>query len=191
MLAIRARLFAWYSHEAAKGVDLTKLEDLTPAMIGAREKPELSAKGAETKCLIPFCVDLVEQFLPVLGAKGKAFLRCGRALLSFIDTMSTAGWRMTRREQQTLAEAATNFLRFWDLTGLVYKPKAHQLVHTVHDVPFSGNPSFHTTFLDESENRVLADISRAARKTVFWYRVFGHFESLAKIKVARKRRRVS
>ena len=110
-----------------------------------------------------------------------------------ISTMSAASRRMTADEHQTMFDNYMHLTRYWKEAGLAFKPKMHLLGHLVHNIPFSGNPSFHTTFLDESENRILAEICRSAHRLVFEYRVFAHYKALRALKhrTSAKHRRIA
>ena len=83
IMQIRQLLWAWYSVQARENPDeqISRLDDLTVKMLGPRDEPELKAKGAETKCLIPFCVHLLRQHTGALGSKGRMLIRCGEALV--------------------------------------------------------------------------------------------------------------
>ena len=151
-------------------------------MLGTRKKPILSVKAAECKGLIPFCVELLNENIGELASTGKHKLAVGKSLVKIIDTMSVAGRAMTTLEHQTLHDNYMHVARFWKEAGLKFKPKMHAFAHLVHNVPYSGNPAFHTTFLDESENRVLAEICRSAHRQVFEYRGFAHYNAFVKLK---------
>ena len=68
---------------------MTELQDLTPTMLGANAKRELSTKAMETKQSVPFCVELVDE-RPRPGAWGHdvAFLHpgsTGGVLVEFVE----------------------------------------------------------------------------------------------------------
>ena len=182
VLAIRSKLWAWYGRQRALGVELTLLEDLQVGMLGTKKKPILSVKAAECKGLIHFCVELLNEYIGELGSTGNHKLALGKSLVKIIDTMSVAGRVMTTLEHQTLRDNYVHVARFWKEAGLKFKPKMHAFAHLVRNVPYSGNPAFHATFLDESENRVLAEICRSAHRQVFEYRVFAHYNAFVKLK---------
>ena len=106
----------------------------------------------------------------------------GKSLVKIIDTMGVAGRVMTTMEHQTLHDNYMHVARFWKEAGLKFKPKMHAFAHLVHNVPYSGNPIFLMTFLDESKNRVLAEICRSAHRQVFEYRVLAYYNTCVELK---------
>jgi hypothetical protein len=189
IMQIRQKLWAWYSVQERENPDqqLTRLDDLTVKMLGPRDEPEMKSKGAETKCLIPFCVYLLRQHTEALGSKGRILVKCGEALIGFMDVLKSSPRRMDVESLQRLHDHTLNLILYWDGAGLAFKPKMHLLVHLVHFASWSGNPSYHTTFADEGMNKILADIARSAHRAVFEYRVFAHFNLLCELPAKRRK----
>ena len=78
---------------AHPGEALTELQDLTPTMLGANAKRELSTKAMETKQLVPFCVELLDEQADYLGNGGGDALRgIGRAFEELFKYLKAWGW---------------------------------------------------------------------------------------------------
>ena len=86
----RAELFQWYklARSTGQGSDITELGDLTPGMLGTRQSWNFTPKGAESMCLIPFVVNILQKYkekLPV--ADVDALLKSGIALRDLVGLM--------------------------------------------------------------------------------------------------------
>ena len=189
-LRIRHLLWSWYPDAQKRTPNLTRMEDFNPGTLGTRQKPTLHAKAAETKGVIPFCVLLIRERVGNLGDIGAALLRCGEGLVDMIEIMGAASRLLTDEQYQRLMDATMKMMRFWRLAGLGLKPKMHLLAHLIWRSNKSGNPRLHTTFSDESLNLNLADLSRAAHRMVFEYRVFAHFAELSSDRPSKAPRRL-
>jgi hypothetical protein len=187
VMLIRQELWAWYAQQQKlnTGETITQVQDLTVSMLGPKDAPELKTKGHETKSLMPFVVQLLRKHVGVLGRSGGLLIRCGEAILGLISVMRDSPRRVSVSAQQMMHDHMLNLITFWKAAELNEKPKLHLLCHLIHQAAWSGNPSFHTTFADEGMNKVLADISRSAHRSVFEVRVFAHFDSLTKLDDAR------
>ena len=96
--ACRAALFDWYKkmRQSNQGHALTELGDLTPGMLGTRASQCFTPKGAESKCMIPFVVGLLEKYRAVLPAPQVNYLLLsGRALMRLLDKMQAVPSRPT------------------------------------------------------------------------------------------------
>ena len=91
-LRLRAAVWKWYSEVLATAPpDFTKLEDLRLSFFGSRENPHFGAKAAETKSLVPFFLQLLEDKFRPLTAKATTLMAAGKALVAFIRLCKTAG----------------------------------------------------------------------------------------------------
>ena len=89
----RAELFQWYklARSTGQGSDITELGDLTPGMLGTRQSWNFTPKGAESMCLIPFVVNILQKYkekLPV--ADVDALLKSGIALRDLVGLMESS-----------------------------------------------------------------------------------------------------
>ena len=75
-------------------------------------------------------------------------------------------------------DCAVGHLRSVISSGMDMKPKHHLFLHLSFRARHYGSPAWYGTFLDESQNRVLASVCRSAYPTVFEQRVFVSFDEL-------------
>ena len=122
-LAMRHALFAWYSARRRRFPDegLTKLNDLTPAMVGSRTSPKCKTKAAETWCFLLFLVDELNKFGPRLGEHWQRLVAAGRNLEEMVLVWRTGSW--------TLSAAAI------EATAQVQNKRPHPLTHPATQPP--------------------------------------------------------
>ena len=162
----RSELSSYYKSVASK---VTKLQFLSLSMLGSATKhARMPFKGAEAKGLIPFVVQLLGRFLP-----GCDLHVAGEALLKYIDLCDRNGLRLSEATQLEMRQSAVTFLGRGIRGGMRSISKVHQMLHMIHDsTKLHGNPRFAANFLDESLNKDLAGVARAAYSTVWVSRIF-------------------
>eukprot|EP00969_Alexandrium_andersonii_P268367 11859589-Alexandrium_andersonii.AAC.1 len=57
VLELRSALLSWYQRNRELG--LTEVQDVQLSMLGTRDRPLAKFKGAETKGVLLFCIDLL------------------------------------------------------------------------------------------------------------------------------------
>ena len=72
-----------------------------------------------------------------------------------------------------------NHLRQAIRGGVPQKPKHHMFVHLLFRAATNGNPAAYSTFVDESDNRKLAAVCRAAHVAVWEVRIFQNYKNLS------------
>lgn len=179
MLQLRQHLTKWYSDWSHHnpGQQLTQVDNLDVGMLGPRDRPMMSTKGAETKGLIEFSMHILDKYRAPLGARARPLFRCGEAIRELVSVMDTAPRVMRPNDVQRFHDAFLTLARFWVEAGLTRKPKMHLLMHLVGGCGFAGNPGWFTTFEDESLNKALANVCRAAHRANFELRVMAHFRA--------------
>ena len=88
VMHMKSLLFLFYGtyERAHPGVQMSKLNNLTPKMIGTEKKPKLKAKADETKWLLIFVMDQLET-LRLPGDLAGDLLAAGKALQHYMDLM--------------------------------------------------------------------------------------------------------
>lgn len=190
LLRIRRMLTPWYLQRSKDHPeeDISRIENLELGMIGPRSKPMFSTKAAETKGLVPFMVQLLRDHITELGQAGRPFLRIGEAMEKLILLMRHSPRVVTVSQAQGFHDAFNALWRNWQLSKLAMKPKLHLLAHMISRSTESGNPGMHTTFEDESLNRVVAQLGRTAHRHVFEARIFASFAKRQETEDRKKRR---
>ena len=96
----------------------------------------------------------------------------GIALKEWYAIINAEHRRMPVQTQQQLMDSCLRHVILYKASGSRMVPKHHQFVHLTKSIVRSGNPRFHTTYEDESINRVLAKIGRAAHPLTFTETLF-------------------
>ncbi len=66
LICLRGELFAWYKTHRRTST-LTEVQDLCPNMLGTHAKPDFKLKAMETRCFLPFAVDVLKRRGASLG----------------------------------------------------------------------------------------------------------------------------
>ena len=143
-------------------------------MIGKADRPNLSAKAAETHGLLGFVVDCLERHRSKLATVSEAvklqaelLLASGQAALRFDQILSENPRHMTQDALRSLMNSYLLHASLYDRSGGSYAPKHHLMVHCVQRALYLGNPRAYTTYRDESLNGVIAKIAATCHSAVF------------------------
>ena len=171
LMALRSALMAWYKtrHQEYPNERLTRLNDLTPKMVGAPAAQCLKTKGAETYGLMKFLLSLLRMYTFRIGPDWQRLLQAGEALDDIIGT-----WQH-RRDSWTIPEAERTkcmdlYVKHVALMApfACYTPKHHIVLHLLFNVKRQGNPMVYATWLDESLNKLLKASCKNASATTFY-----------------------
>ena len=181
IIRIRDCLGDWYAGPAKVkfGNKLTTVGYLTVQMLGKRSNPCCKAKAAETGYLMHFCVHLLERFWGVLGEKHTAFAEAGLALERYLAVLHREGKQVSAAGQQVLWSTMLRHLTLCPVCDISYKPKHHLWIHMTSRVPRTGNPVLQATWLDESGNRTLRNITQGCHRVTWERTVFFKWKRLA------------
>jgi hypothetical protein len=183
---LRQRLWSYYRERRRQnpGRQITELENLTANMLGTQAKPTLSTKAAETKHFLPFVLDTLRHFRAQLEGltTGEALLRTGESLQEYIELLDSSPLVVPDSTIQKMYAALGRFFSLWKLAQLHQRPKFHLMAHVLAGNRYIGNPTSYSTFADESLNRVIANIGRAAHRSVWEVRVHVHFRKAEELR---------
>ena len=70
---------------------LTRLNDLTPKMLGTKTAPKCKAKGAETWGLLLFLIAMLQKHAYVVGVAGARLHRAGSSLVRMVEIWDNSG----------------------------------------------------------------------------------------------------
>ncbi len=114
--------------------NVSQVDQLTVAMLGPKKKPELHANASETRNMVPFAVQLLEQFRDVFGKAGPFLLSAGKALMSYYDLVASGGRNMSEPSRRKLMDHCLTHLTCFKKAcrcckiGCM-KPKHHLFYH--------------------------------------------------------------
>ena len=167
VMRLRAELHVYYKARRGK---VTVVQNITAKMLGTPTKTAAAPfKGAEAKGLIDFVVQLLEKHSPGF----EDLLAAGRHLQRYVEFIDNNPANLTAAVAGDMRESAVGFLFHGLRGGMRPIAKVHQLLHLVHEVTsMHGNPRFYSNWIDESLNRDLAGIAKAAYSSVWADRIF-------------------
>jgi hypothetical protein len=181
LLRLKGLLWAFYrnqrSHDPNWKKHRSELWNLTEDMLGKRYRPELKAKAAETRILIPFCVEILTNFMYCFVAQGgDAHLRAqfmlgatesGVEFERILRAELPSGRSMSRAAQLDCWSAYMRHEMLCRRAGMRSLPKHHCMQHLVKRICFKGNPLSYSTYRDESLNGVIARIAASCHRRTF------------------------
>ena len=160
----------------------TELHDLTMGMLGSEKYPEFGAKGQETRCLLPFFVELLNDYKGELISAGsaepaEALTIATKSIISMVDVMNKEGRSMSADGEKLFREHYLKHVRALTklptLLGInFFIPKHHIWLHATRRVGLLGNPKYSSTYRDESNNHGIAKISHSTHRTTFAMSVY-------------------
>ena len=101
--------------------------------------------------------------------------------------MKDEGFIMAPAAVQAMFDHLTRMLRLWVSSGLDAKPKLQLLMHMCDRCVSQGNPAYYATWADETLNKILGSLGRAAHRSVWECRILTYFEQ-TQLRKPKKRR---
>ena len=167
----------WYKTQRHRG--FTEVQDLSISMLGdGTSQNKLKTKAAETKGLTYFCLHLLAELGHHIPDLVGPLRQAGHAIVQYMECLDRYPPQPDSRQCQILFALGMRHLRLAKAAGVELSPKHHLFIHMLRRTPKAGNPRTYSTFLDESLNKVLASVCRAAYASVWERRVFANFGQL-------------
>ena len=189
---MRAVLFTWYAEQEAAGTTHSKVQNLTPEMLGAPGAPKLGTWGAETNGILLFTRDLLRK-REVAGRLPEAL---AVALTEGADSL--AGVHNIIKESRAGAckpAAAQEFCERWKShlhamrkLGIEVRAKHHSIAHMCRKLLEYGTPALWACWVDESDNKLLANLALVAHRLVWSRRLLGEHRRAYGTRRAQRRR---
>lgn len=184
IMTMRASLVSWYSAEARAGKVHTRIDFMTPKMIGTVQNPHLKLKAMEGYGFAQFLVYCLETY-PVEGAQD--LLLAGKVMIELIEVMKKAPMRLTMQIIQHMLNLWKQHMAILSNLEDSMQPKHHLTCHMIMRAVQHGNPWKDATFFDESLNKELKQCCRHAHQCNFETTVIPKMEEVLK-RLLRKRR---
>ena len=160
---------------ANPGSNITKVKKFSLEALGNLDKPCLKLRAAESKLMSRFTLDLLQKHRSALNDTGTLLLQAGESVCEVWSIMESEPRRMPVSAQQRLFYCCLNhILKYSREAGGKHIPKHHGLIHMAANTHFSGNPTCHSTYEDESENGTIAGIGFHVHPDTFGISVFEH-----------------
>jgi len=163
-----------YYSRMRKTKQLSEVDSLTLSMISPRGSTGCF-KGAETKHLIDFVVELLQRH----GFAHRALLESGLHLQRYVRMLEVVGNNPDETQSNDLLYHAVMHMALATEAGLAATPKYHQFLHLAWDTYMNGNPNVYASWVDESLNKNLTSICAVAHSQVWAPRIFTWWKKLS------------
>ena len=166
---LRDALFRWYGDEQVAGRDHSRVQNLTPEMIGKSSDHKIGTWGAETNGLLFFSKHLLSLHQEQLSAPLRQSLIKGCDSLVGIHTIIKEHTSGTVRAgvAQAFADHVKTHLHAMRELQIPVRAKHHGLSHMTYKLLQYGSPSLWACWTDESENKMLAQLALRAHRLVW------------------------
>ena len=146
----------------------TRIKNLNLKRFGKTLRtPFLKAKGAETRGVIEFTVGLLDRLGAHAPHKCRMLAQAGRHLLRWYEICKAEKRTMSIGCRIELFSEAINHVVLYKASGSHMVYKHHAFLHLTALACFHGNPSYFSTYEDESENGLIAKIAEAVHARTF------------------------
>ena len=180
---LRDELMTWYASRRRvlhRLEGTTELGDLALSMLGSSDAPLFKAKGAETKCVLPWVISLLEKHMALLPPRARMLHTAGTSLMDVIRVQTDGGPVLSGPECALMFASGLSHVRSAFLGGVQPVPKHHAFIHILKLAARMGNPKMFACWEDESMNRQLASVAAAAYFTVWEARIIEHMNNLSR-----------
>ena len=157
---------------------MTRVQQLTAAMIGEDSDGKFKTKAAESRHLLPFVVRCARLYSPKLKDRcaGEidvdALIDSGQALIEYMDVLSSNPRQLSTDAIMRLINLTHRHLEMAERAQIQEKAKHHLFLHLTYRIATLGNPRFYSCYHDESINKVLARIAASCYRHTFERRLF-------------------
>ena len=128
---------------------VTKVSNISLKTIGSSPySQKLNLKAAETRHLLPFCVETSIAH----GGVNRNVVEAGLRLLRIYELFARADHLVTNRQQEEACGLFAEHLLYFNFAGGTLKPKHHMMIHCLSSVVRDGNPMENWLYADESFN---------------------------------------
>ena len=166
---LRNERFAWYDQELTAGRVHSRVQNLTPEMLGTSTAHKLGTWGAETNGLLLFSRSLLQVHHKVLHPSLAGNLAKGLEALIGIHTIikEHTGGHCPVDVAQSFADHVKVHLHAMRALEIPVRGKHHALSHTAQKLLRFGTPALWGCWRDESDNKMLAALALRAHRMVW------------------------
>jgi hypothetical protein len=170
-------------HGRLHSQQISSIDHLTLGMLGIGKKlsatANLKAKGAETRHLLPFVIELIEKPANVAGVQhGSELLRACKSLQRVYDIIRDNPREMGENALQELHDACMDVGEQCERALVPMTPEFHLLKHMEEMGQLAGNAKFHSTYEDEAFNRDIVRIIQSTHTADFLKRLLAKCDLL-------------
>lgn len=161
-------------HRLTGKAKVTRLKSLTVKTLGKLKSPCLHAKGAESRGVVRYAMELAKR-LPN-NRKCVLLVQAGQSLLDWYDIIGESSRVVSFGRRAELFKHCVNHIVLYKEAGGHMVPKHHCFWHLTQKVTSAGNPACFATYEDETENGQIAKIGLMVHSRTFDRSVFERLE---------------
>ena len=110
-------------------------------------------------------------------------MAAGAHLLTYYDIIQHGHRKLAIKDYLNLFTHCISHIRLYKAAGGMPIPKHHMWMHLTQDAMQTGNPSFTSTYEDESENGMIAHIALACHRSRFEISLFERLDVLDRLQM--------
>ena len=160
IMHLRRRMWAFYKSQGKSRSAQSAIGKLTYKMLGPADKPRSKAKAAESRHVLPLCVQLCNECEGFLGGNSAHLKQSAIELCKVYDIMYEEPRTMSAEGLSNLRKHMIRHLTFWKAYGGHIVHKHHMAFHLVERAGVQGNPKHSWTYADEGENRHMGRVAK-------------------------------
>ena len=179
--SLRTALHSWYRDEQSAGRFHSRVDAVTPKMIGTSGHHNLKLKAMEAYGFVQFLVYSMQTY-----QVSEDLVAAGKLLVQLVELMKASPARLSTETIQQMLSLWKQHMAIME-THECYVPKHHLMYHCILRSVFHGNPWLDSTFLDESLNKELKQCCRYAHQLTFESTVILKITEVLKRLLAKRR----
>jgi hypothetical protein len=167
---LRNELFHWYNTERDEGRAHSRVQNLTPEMVGTATSHKLGTWGAETNGLLLFSQHLLSVHRDKLTAPGllnNLIKGCDSLVGIHMIIKNHTGGTCPVAVAQQFTDHTMVHLHAMGQLQIEVRAKHHALSHMGHKLLHYGTPALWACWTDEGENKMLAQLALRAHRLVW------------------------
>ena len=175
--------------------NLTRVHDITPAMVGTKADNKLKTKGAETWGVLLFLQSIFENYGDeiitgdTLDISPQEYLAAARSLIAMCAIMDEGKCNLSEAGSEQLLFQWKRFVSITSHLPALDLPKKHATSHMVAKSKFFGNPRYFSCWFDEALNKTLKQVCRCRSQITFEQAVLCAMPDVLRRRIAKVQRR--
>jgi hypothetical protein len=189
---LRVDLFNWYAAELAQGRAHSRVQSLTPEMVGTASSHKLGTWGAETNGLLLFSQHLLrvhQHQLPNPDLIRNLVRGCDSLVGIHTIIKTHTGGRCPLGVAQDFTDHTKEHLHAMRELQIEVRAKHHALSHMGAKLLEYGTPALWACWTDEGENKMLAQLALRAHRLVWSRRLISDHRLAWGVRQVKRRKR--
>ena len=196
-LAFRSQFRSFHKsyHSLFPDRNLTRVHDITPAMVGTKADKKLKTKGAETWGVLLFLQSIFEKYGDeiiagdIFDISPEEYLAAARSLIAMCTIMDEGKCNLSEAGSEQLMFQWKRFVSITSHLPALDLPKKHATSHMVAKSKFFGNPRYFSCWFDEALNKTLKQVCRCRSQITFEQAVLCAMPDVLRRRIAKRQQR--